>query len=247
MTLWGCSWDIYFCLYSCLWPEVVRPLNVCLVRWRLPQIMLRGQCEVLCWRAGLCACLYECLCVRASVCQEFQESERACPECTEVMLLITLACVDIRLQPWLSKLRKILLLNLRLEVERLESLAPLLVPTGCGSPMWDPNNWHPGPGIFPHGNSALSFPCGSQAPQPFFCILSGTSQGLSGPTPRIRSWSCALPEQHDAPGTHSDFTLCGVTSRIQCERPWVEMGEESGPSTPPHSSGSKLKIHLVLL
>lgn len=61
--------------------------------------MLRGQCEVLCWRAGLCACLYECLCVRARVCQEFQESERACPECTEVMLLITLACVDIRLQP----------------------------------------------------------------------------------------------------------------------------------------------------
>lgn len=92
--------------------------------------------------------------------------------------------VDIRLQPWLSKLRKILLLNLRLEVERLESLAPLLVPTGCGTPMWDPNNWHPGPGIFAHGNSALSFPCGSQAPQPFFCVLSGTSQGLSGPTPR---------------------------------------------------------------
>lgn len=149
--------------------------------------------------------------------------------------------VDIRLQPWLSKLRKLLLLNLRLEVERLESLAPFLVPTGC------PNNWHPGPGLFPHGNSALSFPCGSQAPQPFFCIISEASQGLSGPIPRIGSWSCALPEQHDAPENHSDFILCGVTSRIQCERPWVEMGEESGPSTPPHSSGSKLKIHLVLL
>lgn len=105
--------------------------------------------------------------------------------------------------------------------------------------------WHPGPGIFPHGNSALFFSCGSQAPQPFFCIISGTSQGLSGPTPRIGSWSCALPEQHDAPGNQLDFILCGVTSRIQ--RYWVEMGEESGPSTPPHSSGSKLKIHLVLL
>ena len=99
----------------------------------LPQSMLCGQGEVSCWCTGLCACLSECLCVCVHMCVSGAPGIWEGLSRMNWSHVVHYCCpaVDIRLQPRLSKPSKILLVNLRLEIERPESVAPLLVPTGC--------------------------------------------------------------------------------------------------------------------